>query len=205
MSSPPARRVGAVIAALVGTALFVPAPTGAAAGAPPSSHTCETSATAFRPKVARFSSVRRKFDVVRVARTPSGAIGTPPLTARGKRLVGWDPHTKPANGRGSVILDAHTWPGGGALGNTLLRKLRRGDVITLDSAGRKKACYRVTERRSYPVKRFPQRKAFRSWGKEQVVIVVCSGKRLGPGRWTHRTVWYAVPITGDDVSATPRG
>lgn len=193
MSIQSARLIGAVIAALVGTALLVPVPAGAAAGGP-RSPACAKPASGFRPTVARFSSVPRKFDVVRVARTASGAIGTPPVTERGKRLVGWDPHTKPASGRGSVILDAHTWPSGDALGNTLLRKLRRDDMITLSSGSKKRACYRVTKRQSYPVKRFPQRKAFRTWGKEQVVIVVCSGKRLGPGRWTHRTVWYAVPV-----------
>jgi len=27
-----------------------------------------------------------------------------------------------------------------------------------------------------------------------VVIVVCSGERLGPGDWTHRTLWFASPV-----------
>ena len=27
-----------------------------------------------------------------------------------------------------------------------------------------------------------------------LAFVTCSGKRLGPGRWTKRTVWYAAPM-----------
>lgn len=90
---------------------------------------------------------------------------------------------------------AHTWPDGSALGNALLRSLRRGGQITFAGRGGDEvACYRVTQRRSYRAERLPRRKAFRDWGPEQLVIVVCSGKRLGPGRWTHRTVWYATPV-----------
>ena len=30
-------------------------------------------------------------------------------------------------------------------------------------------------------------------GPPQLAIVVCSGRRLGPGVWTKRTVWFASP------------
>ena len=30
-------------------------------------------------------------------------------------------------------------------------------------------------------------------GPPQIAIVVCSGRRLGPGNWEKRTVWFASP------------
>lgn len=184
----------AVVVALVGVALATPA--GAPAHAEAAPATCTTPEHGFRPSTARLSPLDASYDVVPVRRTRGGAIGTPPLTERGKRLVGWDRFTKPGNGEGTVILDAHTWPDGSALGNVLLRTLRPGHVIALGSGSGRSACYEVTKRRSYPASRVPRRKAFRSWGPEQLVVVVCSGKRRGPGDWSRRTVWYAVPVTG---------
>ena len=31
-------------------------------------------------------------------------------------------------------------------------------------------------------------------GPPQIAIIVCSGRRLGPGHWTHRTIWFAKPV-----------
>ncbi|MFC5731584.1 hypothetical protein ACFPQB_21920 [Nocardioides vastitatis] len=30
-------------------------------------------------------------------------------------------------------------------------------------------------------------------GRPRLAILVCSGRRLGPGSWSRRTVWYAEP------------
>ena len=30
-------------------------------------------------------------------------------------------------------------------------------------------------------------------GQPQLAIVVCSGRRLGPGQWEKRTIWFARP------------
>ena len=153
-----------------------------------------TTSSAFRPARARIDVLGRDFRVVRVRRTAGGAIGAPPVTKAGKRMVGWDRYVRPGSGTGSVILDAHTWPDGSALGNDLLRTLRPGHVFSLRAADGRTVCYRVRERRSYPVARVPRAKAFRDWGPEQAVIVVCSGRRRGPGDWTRRTIWYARPL-----------
>ncbi|GAA4816887.1 hypothetical protein GCM10025786_23810 [Nocardioides caeni] len=156
---------------------------------------CARPSRSFVPDRARVTPIGRVLPVRRVARTASGAIGAPPLTRAGKWMVGMDPEVRPGSGRGSVILVAHTYPDGSALGNRLLRQTRAGHSIVLRNAAGTKACYRISERRSYRADRVPRDRAFRSWGPEQVVIVVCSGRRLGPGRWSHRTLWYAVPAT----------
>lgn len=154
---------------------------------------CATTATRpFRPRKIRFVGETPKLTVVRTPRR-KGVVGSPPVTTKGKRQVGWDPHGRPASGVGTVILTAHTWPDGTALGNKLLRRLHRGDRFVL-TAGGKAVCYRVTKRAAYKAKKVPRHKAFRYWGEEQAVIVACSGRRLGPGRWTKRTVWYAKPV-----------
>jgi hypothetical protein len=105
-----------------------------------------------------------------------------------------DPYTLPASRRGTVILSGHTWPDGSALGNAMLRNLDVGDRVRLAGTDGKRACYRIGQRISYPVGDVPYRKAFRSDGRERLVIVTCSGTRLGPGNWTHRTLWYAAPV-----------
>ncbi|XBB66389.1 class F sortase [Nocardioides sp. WV_118_6] len=184
-----------VAALLPGPSSAAPAPAPAAADPAARATTCATTASSgIRPVGARFDVLGREFRVVRVRRTASGAIGTPPVTKAGKKMVGWDRQVRPGAGVGSVILDAHTWPDGSALGNSLLSTLRAGHTFSLRAADGRTVCYRVHARRSYPAARVPRAKAFRDWGSEQAVIVVCSGRRLGPGKWTRRTVWYAVPL-----------
>lgn len=154
---------------------------------------CSAPAGPFSPATTSIPAIGRSVSVVRVRRTPSGAVGTPPVTKRGKWLMGLDPQVRPGGGKGSVIMVAHTWPDDSALGNALLGSLAVGDRLQLAN-GSANACYQVTKRKKYGAAKVPRKKAFRWWGPEQLVIVVCSGKRLGPGRWTHRTIWYATPV-----------
>ncbi|WP_370247789.1 hypothetical protein [Nocardioides sp.] len=136
-------------------------------------------------------------------RTRDGEIGTAPVTDRGKRVLAWDPAILPGGGEGTVLLNAHTWPDGSALGNRLLAGLRVGDRLRLRGARGAAACYRVRERTRFRRDRIPAAPTFRSWGPEQVVIIVCSGRRRGPGDWTHRTVWYLdpAPAAGPETGA----
>ncbi len=123
-------------------------------------------------------------------------MGTPPVSNRGKWLMGIDAQVQPGEGEGSVIMVAHTWPDNSALGNAFLRSLQAGDRLTLSNGdGTASACYQVSKRKKYAANRVPRRKAYRYWGPEQLVIVVCSGKRLGPGNWSHRTIWFATPVS----------
>ncbi len=157
--------------------------------------TCPKSARPFTPTKARIPVLgKRDHRVVRVPRE-NGAIGTPPVTEAGKSMVGWDRAVRPGAKRGTVVIDAHTWPDGSALGNAMLNKLRKGDRLRLSSA-KHAVCYRIVSRTSYPRDRIPLAKIFRTGGAPRVVIFVCSGKRLGPGNWLRRTVWIGEVVTG---------
>jgi hypothetical protein len=108
---------------------------------------CATPASAFSPATAEIAAVGRSVRIVPVRRTASGAVGTPPTTRRGKWLMGLDPQVRPGAGKGTVIMAAHTWPDGSALGNALLRRLAVGDRLVLAKGdGSATACYQITQR-----------------------------------------------------------
>lgn len=192
-------RLSAVALAVALTGVAAPSPasaeTAAAAPAARAAGTCVAPQAPFTPTKVKIPAIGRSVGVVRVRRTATGAVGTPPVSKRGKWQMGLDRQVRPGAGQGSVIMAAHTWPDGSALGNALRRSLRTGDRVVLTRGkGAKRACYEVTKRKAYRAAKVPRSKAFRWWGPEQLVIVVCSGKRLGPGKWTHRTIWYATPV-----------
>ncbi|MFL6160322.1 MAG: class F sortase [Marmoricola sp.] len=167
---------------------------------------CSRPAHGFTPSKAQIPAIGRTLKVIQVRRTSSNAVGAGPVTEKGKWLMAMDPVTKPSSRRGSVILSGHTWPDGSALGNAMLANLDEGEGIVLVGKKGKKACYRITQRTSYLVRDVPEKKAFRSSGPEQLVIVACSGTRTSPGHWTRRTIWYAkpfVPAAPTQPSAPP--
>ncbi|HWI43561.1 MAG TPA: hypothetical protein VNS81_08055 [Nocardioides sp.] len=150
------------------------------------------SARPFVPRTITLPGVVRRARVLAVPRDARGVLGVPPVAT--KDVVGWDlGGVRPGDPHGHVLLDAHTWPDGSALGNALLRSLRRDGTILLRGVGGQRACYRVAKRVEVPVEA-----GYPGWeradGPPRVVIVVCSGRRLGPGHWTHRTLWFAEPV-----------
>ena len=89
--------------------------------------------------------------IVTPPRDANGIPGTPPLTTYGKSVFAWDDQqgTRPGGKAGNVLLNAHTWPDGSALGNRLLAALHLGDrLVVRGVAGR--LCYKVTERVEVP-------------------------------------------------------
>lgn len=182
------------------------APASAATAAPTAAAAtpyCKRPAKGFVPNRASIPALDRTLKVIQVKRKRNGEVGAGPVTDEGKWLMAMDPQTKPASRKGSVILSGHTWPDGSALGNALLRSFHEGDRIVLFGSDGKRACYKITERTQYAVRDVPNNKAFRYWGREQVVVVTCSGKRLGPGNWSHRTIWYGVPVIPPKPSTPP--
>ena len=147
----------------------------------------------FRPRRIVVPGATRGADVVTPPRGADGVPGAPPLTGYGKTVFAWDRQqgVRPGDAAGNVLLNAHTWPDGSALGNRLLDTLRTGDRIVVRGAGAR-LCYRVTERvevlASEGLVRY-----YDTDGPPQLAIVVCSGRRLGPGVWEKRTVWFASP------------
>lgn len=153
--------------------------------------TCDTVDHAFDPRTITVPGVTRGADVVAPPRDANGVPGTPPLTSDGKSVFAWDRAVRPGDPVGNVLLNAHTWPDGSALGNRLLAGLERGDRIVVRGADAE-LCYRVTERVEVLAARGLPR-YYATDGPPQLAIVVCSGRRLGPGVWEKRTVWFAAP------------
>lgn len=142
----------------------------------------------FVPRSVSVPGVVRRVPVLAQPRDALGVPGVPPVSD--PVSFAWDRGgVQPGSEAGHVLLNAHTWPNGAATGNRLLDGLEVGDPIRV-RAGERVACYRVTERTEVLA-----RDGFPGWdavdGPPQVVIVVCSGRRIGPGNWTHRTLWFA--------------
>jgi hypothetical protein len=163
----------------------------ASASVPP--RTCATVARHFKPQTISVPGVTRRAAVVTPPRDAIGVPGTPPLTTRGKSMVAWDREQgiRPGDKAGNVLLNAHTWPDGTALGNRLLAGLHKGDRIVVRGADAR-LCYRVTERVEVPADANMPR-YYDKAGRPQLALLVCSGRRLGPGVWTKRTIWFASP------------
>ena len=157
---------------------------------PPS---CAEVSRAFAPRTINVPGVKRNVPVVRPPRDAAAVPGVAPLTTAGKSVFAWDREQgiRPGDPAGNVLLNAHTWPDGSALGNRLLSGLQLGDRIVVRGAGAR-LCYRVTERVEVPAERDMPR-YYDTEGSPQLAIIVCSGRRLGPGVWEKRTVWFASP------------
>jgi len=155
---------------------------------------CPTRAKrAFAPRTISVPGVTGPASVITPPRDAAGIPGIPPLSSAGKTVFAWDREQgiRPGDGRGNVLLNAHTWPDGSALGNQLLNSLDRGDRIRVRGAS-SQLCYRVTERVEVLAEDGLPR-YYAKTGRPQLAIVVCSGRRLGPGVWEKRTIWFASP------------
>lgn len=152
-------------------------------------------AAAFRPVSMAVPGVGSRIPVIAVRRDRSGTPGVAPVSTRGKRVFAWDaPGVHPGAVRGNVLMNAHAWPDGSALGNAILRKVWRGTTLRVRGSSDQVFCYRVYQRTSYKAENAPLSRVYNRRGAHQLVIITCSGRRLGPGRWSHRTVWFAGPI-----------
>ncbi|RYU09961.1 class F sortase [Nocardioides iriomotensis] len=156
--------------------------------------TCDTGTGAITPATIAIPGVTRGSGIVTPPRDANDIPGTPPLSTAGKYLFAWDTAqgTRPGDAAGNVLLNAHTWPDGSALGNALLAHLDVGGSVVVLGEGRR-LCYRVTERvevlASDGLPRY-----YDLDGPPQLAILACSGRRLGPGNWEKRTVWFASPV-----------
>lgn len=172
-----------------------PEPTPAAADPAVAATSCpDQVARPFEPARITVAGVARRVPVITPPRDANNVPGIPPLTGDGKRVFAYDREQKvqPGSDQGNVLLNAHTFPDGSALGNKMLDGLRRDGRIVVEGAKGQKLCYRVNKR--VEVLATANVPAYYSRnGTPQLAIIVCSGQRLGPGQWTKRTIWYAVP------------
>lgn len=111
------------------------------------------------------------------------------------KAFAWDKEgARPGSTHGAVNFTAHTYPPGQvALGNKLQELLTVGDIITV--RGQKDTLrYQVIKRAEVLLSNYPTDRVLDTAGPSVLTITVCSGERLGPGNWTMRTVWFAVPM-----------
>jgi len=159
---------------------------------------------AFRPTTLAVDGVLASTKVLARGQDRNGIPKPPPLTTRGKWQLAWDKASgvRPGSGSGVVRLTAHTYPRdhpregakAPALGNLLLSRLGTGARLEVAGAGGERLCYRVMRRQQ--VRASASASGYYSTtGKPRLAILVCSGKRRGPGDWTHRTIWYAEPLS----------
>ena len=194
------KRTGAVLVAALMTTSSLLVNGGNAAAQPVSaSGTRAAAATScpatvnkpFTPRRITIPNITSRARVVMPPRDPGRVPGDPPLTDAGKEMFAFDKYTGiyPGFPFGVVRMNAHTWPDGSAVGNRMLKKLKVGNrIVVLGKT--KKLCYRVTKKVTVDGTKtyLPY---YRTDGKPRLGIVVCSGKRLGPGVWTKRTIWFA--------------
>ncbi len=154
---------------------------------------CSTAKKAFIPTSMSISGVKT-IAILPLGLDTQGIPGTPPLTSAGKQSMAFDISSgiKPGSKAGHALFNAHTYPDGSALGNTLLDKLNKGDQIVVKGLGGQ-ICYKVTKE-SEVAADSRDSGYFDTEGKPEIAIVVCSGQRLGPGVWTKRTIWFASPV-----------
>lgn len=169
------------------------APVAAPASVPAAAAACPAVSKPFTPRTITVPRVTKNARVVMPPRVAPRVPGAPPLTAAGKTEFAYDVKQgiQPGDPRGNVLLNAHVWPDGSAVGNRLLARLHVGDRIVVKGTHRT-LCYRVTERVQVLASRGLAR-YYSKRGKPQLALVVCSGRRLGPGLWQKRTIWFASP------------
>jgi hypothetical protein len=154
---------------------------------------CDSVTHGIAPSSVTIPGVTRRAGVVTPPRDANDVPGVPPLTSAGKELFAWDlaQGTRPGGAHGNVLLAAHTWPDGSALGNRMLAHLHEHGRVVVTGGGHR-LCYRVTERvEVLAADGLPR--YYARHGPPRLAILACSGTRLGPGVWTKRTVWFASP------------
>lgn len=103
----------------------------------------------------------------------------------------WDEASAvPGSKKGVAIFTSHTYSDGSAMANQLLAGLHVGDKIVVKGK-QGNVTYVVTDRVTKPLAEYPSDRVTDMKGTPQLSITVCSGTRLGPGNWSHRTVWFA--------------
>jgi hypothetical protein len=161
----------------------IPTPT------PPPGPCAEQADRPFAPKRITIPGIIRNAKVLALPRDGNNVPSVPPVGA--KQVIAWDrpPGIRPGEPKGNVLLNAHTWPDGSALGNEMLSEMKVGKKIIVRN-GDVELCYEVDKKvEVLAAGGFPE--YYDTEGPHQLAFLVCSGRRLGPGNWTHRTIWFA--------------
>lgn len=172
----------------------VPSPSPSPSRQPPQTELACRASGPFTPTSISVVGVTSGSPVLAMPRDANGVVGVPPLTTEGKQEFAWDePGVAPGSPAGHVLLNAHTWPDGSALGNRLLDGLPSDGQLTVRGPSGRCLRYDVARRIEVPAEtRMPE--IYSPDGPPRLVIIVCSGVRRGPGDWSRRTLWFAEPV-----------
>ena len=179
-----------------------PAPQAVATGSTLKPKPCYRQATSpFTPTHITVPGITRDATVLALPRDSANVPQAPPVSAAGKTQFAWSiaPDPMPGEAKGNVLMNAHTWPDGTAMGNKLLAGLQVGDRLILRGHSadgkRQTLCYEVTKR-DVILAANGSYEYYERNGPPQIALIVCSPPRLGPGNWQNRTIWYASPLSG---------
>lgn len=155
--------------------------------------------TPFIPTTISVTGITSHARVLALRRTADNIPSTPPLTLKGETQFAFDLDQRVYAGSpaGNFLITTHTYPNpSSALGNKLLKALKKGDTITVFGKGGSYLSYRVTHRVQVPLTDQKMlAEYYKTTGTPRLALITCSGKRTSPGHWSHRTVWFAVPVT----------
>jgi len=167
---------------------------------PSPSEPCSETEDPYAPVSALIDGVEAPVEPM--PRDANDVPGVLPLDGDGaSKTIAWDqpPGVRPGDPSGNILINAHTFGDGSALGDRFLKDLQVGDGIALIGDDDQRLCYEVTERvEVVAADGFPR--YYEDVGSPQVALIVCSGERRGPEDWTHRTIWFAEPIGSATVS-----
>lgn len=126
----------------------------------------------------------------------NGVPLTPPLTTAGKRALGWDKlGYRPGDKYGHILMIAHSYPDGSALGNDMVRRLKLGMIIKVYGGNGEIQCYKVVVKKTAkPSKQLSRFYYGTNRSEPRLALITCSGTRISAGVWTTRTIWFAKPI-----------
>ena len=136
--------------------------------------------------------------VVTLALTADGDLGTP--NDQDKTSAGWFPSVLAGTGRGTVLMDGHTYHDGSAIFPlTFKEQVQVGMKITLSCADGHAFSYRISQRvvdlspTSYPPF-VTSTKLYAADGPPQLVMITCTDYLPAQRVWANRAVVIATPL-----------
>ncbi len=136
--------------------------------------------------------------IVGLSLTPDGDLGTPREADRAS--AGWFPSVLAGAGRGTVLMDGHTYRDGSALFTpAFTQQVRTGMLMRLSCADGYAFSYQVSEltldisAANYP--KFVERRAlYSAEGPSQLVMITCTDYVPERRVWANRAIIIATPV-----------
>ena len=140
-----------------------------------------------------FDGHGRSLPMLALSVDADGAPATPPNN-EGFTVAWFNQGPMVGSRRGNVILTAHTFRYGGALGNELNRGLlHTGDIIRISDASGSTVCYEFTRALKINVADYDPKSSilYDPTGNPQIVLVVCADYPLTSGEPAARMLYFA--------------